>query len=147
MEAKIRYLEMIQGAIDRASDNSLRIKGFAMLLLAGTIAFAVREGSDPSAGLIPLPIALVLLIAAVSIGILDFYFVRQSDLFGILYNDAMRHSEGNVDFSMDTRPHDEVLSRRYEAATPIPLMATIFLHVSVALVVILATLPPVWLKL
>ena len=138
---------MIQGAIDGASNNSLRIKGFAMLLLAGTIAFAMRDGLDPSAGLIPLPIALVLLIAAVSIGLLDYYFVRQSDLFGILYNDVMRHSEGNVDFSMDTRLYDEVLSSRYEASAPIPLIATIFLHVSVALVVILATLPPVWLKL
>ncbi|MXY45564.1 MAG: hypothetical protein F4Y44_00995 [Chloroflexi bacterium] len=33
MEAKIRHLEMIQGAVNRSADNSL--KGFAILLLAG----------------------------------------------------------------------------------------------------------------
>ena len=85
MEAKIRHLEMIRSAIDSASGNSLRIKGFAMLLLAGAMALALRDGMEPVSGMIPLPIAVVLLVIVAILGLLDYHFTRQSDLFKILY--------------------------------------------------------------
>ena len=145
MEAKIRHLEMVRSAIDGASGNSLRIKGFAMLLLAGAIALVLRDGTDSTTGMIPLPIAVVLLVIVAILGLLDYHFTRQSDLFKILYNEAKTVSEGNVDFSMGTEKYGEQLGRRYKDYLPIPVIAAVILHVSIALVVILGILPPVWL--
>ena len=145
MEAKIRHLEMIQSAIDGASGNSLRIKGFAMLLLAGAMALVLRDGMNAVAGMIPLPIAVVLLVIVAILGLLDYHFTCQSDLYRILYNEAMTASEGNVNFSIDTEQYGVELDRRYKDYPPIPVIATVILHVSIALVVILGTLPPVWL--
>ena len=81
MEAKVRHLEMIRGAISEAAGNSLRIKGFAMLLLAGTIALMLRDGA--STFTIPVHLALILILIVAILGLLDFYFIRQSDLFRI----------------------------------------------------------------
>lgn len=90
MEAKIRHLEMICAAISEAAGNSLRIKGFAMLLLAGSLALALREG----AGVLPLPLGAIFILITVSLMVLDFYYIWQSDLFRMLYREVQERSEG-----------------------------------------------------
>ena len=139
-EAKIRHLEMIRHAIDGASGNSLRIKGFAMLLLAGALALTLREGASA----IPFPVGIILLVIIGFLGLLDYYFLREADLYRILYKAIMTRSQGNIDFSMETMQHINELDTLYKELTPFPVLATIILHGSIAIVVIFGTLPSVW---
>ena len=139
MEPKIRHLEMIRGAIDGASNNSLRIKGIAMILFAGTIAFLLRDGESTSA--IPVTLAIILFITVVILGLLDYYFVRQSDLFRILYNRVRERSENDIDFSMDAEQFGEELSSGYNVSLPVPMAVTFAFYVCASLSVIFAALP------
>ena len=130
---------MIQGAIDGASNNSLRIKGIAMILFAGTIAFLLRDSA--ATPVIPLTLSLVLLLTVFILGLLDFYFVRQSDLLRILYNRVQGCSEGNIDFSMEVEQYSEELSNLYGTKLPIPIVGTIAFYICASLSIINAALP------
>ena len=139
MEPKIRHLELIQRAITGASDNSLRIKGFAMLLFAGTIAFLLR--GDESVPAISLPLAIVLLVTIFILWLLDFYFGRQADLFKFLYNEVRTLPEVDIDFSMNAEQHTVELDYRYSNSPPIPVVATGVFYTCASLTVIFAALP------
>ncbi len=43
MEAKIHYLEMIQGIIDRMGSNSFMLKGWAITLAVGVFALSDKD--------------------------------------------------------------------------------------------------------
>ncbi len=137
-EAKIRHLEMIQGAMNRASDNSLRVKGFAMLLLAGTMALALREGASGS--VIPSPIAIVLLVIVVFLWLLDFYFIRQADLYRILYNEVRRLADDEIDFSMESGQYSEYLNSQYRERLPFLVTASSALHLGIAIIIVSSAL-------
>ena len=139
MEPKIRHLEMIQTAMNRASDNSLRIKGFAMLLLAGALALLLRDGV--SAVVISLHLAVFLWLVIVILGALDIYFIQQSDLYKILYNKVRARSEDDIDFDMQVGPYDNELNRQYEERPSFQLWASIFLYLSIFLIALAGTLP------
>ena len=130
---------MILGEMGRASDNSLRIKGIAMLLFAGTIAFLLRDGESASA--ISLPLSIVLLLTIFILGLLDAYFVRQVDLLKIMYNLVRMQSEDDVDFSMELEQHSMELRKQYNENPPIPIVTTISFYACVFLTVIIAALP------
>lgn len=130
---------MIQRAINGASDNSLRIKGIAMLLFAGTIAFLLR--GDANVPAISLPLAIVLLITIFILWLLDFYFGRQADLFKLLYNKVRTLPEEDVDFSMDSEQHTQELDSQYSSNPPIPVVATGVFYTCASLTVIFAALP------
>ena len=132
---------MIRGAIDGASGNSLRIKGFAMLLLAGTMALVLRDSLDVSAGMIPLPIAVILWLIIAILGVLDYHFIRQSDLFRILYNEVRIRSEEDIDFSMDVAQYTDHLGRQYQESPSFQVWASVFLYFNIFLVVLAGTLP------
>ena len=137
MEAKIRHLEMVRRAIDGAAGNSLRIKGFAMLLLAGTMALALRD--NVSVGVIPLPLALVLLVIVVSLWLLDFYFIRQADLYEILYNEVRKLSDDEITLSMEVEQYGDELNSRYNERLPFLVMASAALHLSIGLILVFST--------
>lgn len=42
-EAKIRYLEMIQGIINRMAGNSFALKGWAVTLISGIFVLAGKD--------------------------------------------------------------------------------------------------------
>ena len=134
----MRHLEMIRNAIDGAAGNSLRIKGFAMLLLAGAMALALRE--DVGAGLIPLPISIALLVIVVFLWLLDFYFIRQADLNRILYNEVRKLAHDEIDFSMGSGQYSEYLNSQYRERLPFLVTASSALHLSVAIIVIYSAL-------
>ena len=122
MEAKIRHLEIIRAAISEAAGNSLRIKGFAMLLLAGSLA--LRDGVSGSA----LGIGTILILVTIVLGLLDFYYNQQSDLFKILYNEVRVRGENDIDFSMEVNQYSDELYQLYKGIWPFPVAATICLY-------------------
>ena len=136
MEAKIRHLEMIQSAITQATGNSLRIKGFAMLLLVGAVALLLSG----DAGTIPVYFGFVLLALVVALAILDYYFLREADLFRILYNQVKAQSENAIDFSMDTSKFIQELNAQYTEYPTLPIVATMFFYTCALLVVFLGIL-------
>ena len=120
MEAKIRHLEMIRAAISEAAGNSLRIKGFAMLLLAGSLALTEGAGAPP--------ISAILILTTIVLWFLDFHYTKQSDLFKILYNDVQARSEDDIDFSMEVDMYSDELYRRYKENWPFPVASVFFLY-------------------
>ena len=142
MEAKIRYLEMIQSAMTGASNNSLRIKGFTMLLLAGTLALLLRNGAGTI--IIPFHLAIILILVIGFLFLLDFHFIRQSDLFKILYDRARVLSEGDIDFSMDVEHYGSELDEIYRDVPSFPLVASGILHLCLAVFVVVGTLPSIF---
>ena len=140
MEAKIRHLEMIHGAIDSASNNSLRIKGFAMLLLAGTVALLFRFGGD--AENIPFLFGLLLILIVWFLFLLDLYFIRQADMYRILYNQVRRTPAEDVDFSMEVDQLREELNDYYRYYLPFPPIASGVIHICIIVMLIVGMLPP-----
>lgn len=136
MEAKIRHLEMIQAAITQATGNSLRIKGFAMLLLVGAVALLL--GGD--AGAIPVYFGFVLLALVVVLWVLDHHFLREADLFRILYNQVQTQSDDMIDFSMDTAKFIQELNAKYTEHPTLQIVATMFFYLCALLVVLLGIL-------
>lgn len=138
MEAKIRHLEMIRSAISQATGNSLRIKGFAMLLLVGAVALLL--GGDGGGSAIPVYFGFVLLALVVALAILDYYFLREADLFRILYNQVKAQSENAIDFSMDTSKFIQELNAQYTEYPTLLIVATMFFYTCALLVVLLGIL-------
>ena len=138
MEAKIRHLEMIQGAISQSTGNSLRIKGFAMLLLVGAVALLL-SGDGGSA--IPVYFGLVLLALVVVLAILDYHFLREADMFRILYNQVQAQSDNTVDFSMDSAKYSKKLETQYTEHPPLPIVATVCFYLCGFAIVFFGTFP------
>lgn len=135
-EAKIRHLEMIRNAIDGASGNSLRIKGFALLLLAGAMALALPDGEAT----LPFILAITLCLIIGALGALDFYFILRSDLFNLMYNDVSRRAEGEIDFSMKTAQYNEQLIDLYGNHFTLQIWVSILLYYNVIVVIIASSL-------
>ncbi len=94
MENKLKYLELIQGIINRMSSNSFALKGWAVSLVAGIFALSSKDADK-----------LYFLIAYVPIIVfwgLDSYYLLQERLFRTLYNKVRKLDKEEVDFDMDT---------------------------------------------
>ena len=137
MEAKIRHLEMIRAAISEAAGNSLRIKGFAMLLLAGSLALTLREGVVA----LPLPLGTILILIMVSLMVLDFYYIWQSDLFKMLYNEVQARSEDDIDFLMEVDQYSYELYQRYKQVWPFPVIAALYLYIFIMMILVSGMFP------
>lgn len=137
-EAKIRHLEMIRNAIDGASGNSLRIKGFAMLLLAGALALTLPDGAEA----LPFIFALTLCLIIGALGTLDFYFILRSDLFRLMYNDVSGRADDEIDFSMETAQYHEQLIGSYGNRFSLQIWVSILLYYNVIVVIIASSLLP-----
>lgn len=92
MEKKIKHLELIQGVITRMTNNSFMLKGWAVTLIAGIFALAVKE-----IGNLYLWVAYIPIIA---FWFLDSYYLLQERLYRSLYKKVCQTGEDNVDFSL-----------------------------------------------
>ena len=111
-----------------------------MLLLAGTLALTLRE--DATISVIPFHIGVILLVIVSFLGLLDFYFLRQSDLYKILYNETKVKSEGDIDFAMmEVEQYGSELDTFYRNNTPFPIMATVIFYGSIAIIMLFSTFP------
>lgn len=86
------HLEMLQGVVNRLSQNSFLLKGWSVVLVSAILALAAANGRD---------FAYLALFPALVFWALDGYFLWQERLFRKLY-DEVRLGEEEPDFSMDT---------------------------------------------
>lgn len=92
---KRSHLEMIQGIINRLSQNSFLLKGWSVVLISALMALAAKDSNLIFIFLAYLP--------ALAFWHLDGYFLWQEKLFRELYNYVRRLEEENIDFSMNTK--------------------------------------------
>ncbi len=95
MDKKQAHLSMIQGIINRLSQNSFLLKGWSVVLIAGLFALAAKEGILIFVYLAYFPL--------VSFWLLDGYFLWQERLYRALFDKVRLISEEDIDFSMSTK--------------------------------------------
>ncbi len=93
MEAKLKHLEFIQGAINRLAGDSFRMKGWAVVLVSALLVLLVRERR--------VELAWIGFVPVLVFWGLDGYFLWQERLFRELYDHVRTLDESAVDFSMN----------------------------------------------
>ena len=95
MEKKLAHLKMIQGIVNRLSNNSFLLKGWSVVLVSALFALA--------AGNTKVYFIYLAYFPAIAFWVLDGYFLWQESLFRALYDHVRQTKEEEVDFSMDIR--------------------------------------------
>ncbi len=93
MDKKQSHLEMIQGVINRLSNNSFLLKGWSVILVSGLFALAAKDSNQLFIYLAYFPV--------ISFWFLDGYFLRQERLFRALFDHVRRLDQKEIDYSMD----------------------------------------------
>jgi len=92
--ARIKHLEFIQGVIGRLADNSLRLKGWSVVLVSAILVLVAMEGRAEA--------ALVGVVPVVMFWALDSYFLWKERQYRALYDQVRTLAHNDVDFNMDT---------------------------------------------
>lgn len=91
---KRSHLEMIQGVVNRLSQNSFLLKGWSVVLVSALMALAAKDSN--------IIFVLLAYFPSIAFWLLDGYFLWQEKLFRALYDKVRTHEENTIDFSMDT---------------------------------------------
>ncbi|WP_405990017.1 hypothetical protein [Streptomyces sp. NBC_00986] len=100
--------------MSRLGNNSFLVKGWALTLTAGLLAFAASSASGS--------IAATALAVLVAFWFLDGYFLYQERLFRMLYDDVRRPGSTVDPFSMDPRPYAGQVALRQSVLSPTLLL-------------------------
>ena len=128
---KIKYLEFIQGTINRLASNSFRMKGYCVVLVstlfiglalsAVALLIAFPEAFPKHTPFLLLGVREELvaggLIPVIFFWGLDGYFLWQERLFRALYDSVRVLEEDQIDFSMDVSPFKTGHPRTWPSAT------------------------------
>jgi hypothetical protein len=94
IEAKLKHLEFIQGAINRMATTSFLLKGWAITIVGGLLALTFKEINPRY-----LYISLVVLLL---FWLLDAMYLSHERNFVRLYEKVRTINDDAIDFSMDT---------------------------------------------
>jgi len=94
MEKKLAHLKMVQGIVNRLSNNSFLLKGWSVILVSALFALA--------AGGTQIYFVYLAYFPAFAFWVLDGYFLHQERLFRKLYDHIRAVDEEKIDFSMNT---------------------------------------------
>ena len=97
MSNKQAHLGMIQGVINRLSQNSFLLKGWSIALISALFALAAKDAEKA--------FIYVAYFPAACFWLLDAYFLHQERLFRRLYDHARRLQEEEIDFAMNAAAH------------------------------------------
>lgn len=101
MEKKLAHLRMLQGIVNRLSQNSFLLKGWSVVLVSALFALAASDTN--------LQFILLAYFPVFAFWILDGYFLWQERLFRALYDHVRSLQEDEIDFSMDTSDLKEIV--------------------------------------
>lgn len=93
MENKIKHVELIQGVINRMTNNSFLLKGWSVVLVSALFALSAKE--------VNLHFIYIAFFPAFAFWILDGFFLWQERLYRKLYDKVRKQNEDQIDFSMD----------------------------------------------
>ena len=131
-DRKLAHLQMIQGVVNRLSQNSFLLKGWTVVLTSGLFALAANGSEILFVYLACLPAAIFWW--------LDAYFLHQERLFRALYDQARLSDEETVDFAMDTSDVEDEVDSLASAALSKTLLAFYGVVLSTIMVVIVFSL-------
>ena len=94
MEKKLKYLEMIQGVINRMVHCSFLLKGWSVILVSGLFALAAKDANQLFVYIAYLPV--------IAFWILDGFYLYQERLYRKLYDYVRKIESSDIDFDMDT---------------------------------------------
>ncbi len=94
MENKLKHLEFIQTTINRMANNSFLLKGWAITVVGGLLAFGFKE--------LDYRYIFISLSVLFFFWILDGYYLHQEKLFRELYECTRQRKESEIDFLMKT---------------------------------------------
>ncbi len=100
MEAKIKHLEFIQITIDRMAGNSFLLKGWAITVVAGLIAFGFKD--------LDCRYIFISLSVLFFFWVLDGYYLHQEKLFRKLFELVCKKKNNEINFSMKTDKSGQV---------------------------------------
>ena len=115
MSDRVAHLQIIQGVINRLSQNSFLLKGWAVVLVSGLFALAAGSSEILFVCLAYLP--------AIAFWWLDAYYLRQERLYRALYNEMREIEDADVDFAMDTRSVADKVAPWYKVAVSPTIIA------------------------
>lgn len=95
MDAKLKHLEFVQETINRMAGNSFLLKGWAVTLVGGLLAFSFKEISEQY--------VYISLVVLFFFWLIDSYYLSRERHFIKLYERVSKKKEGDIDFSMDTK--------------------------------------------
>lgn len=123
---------MIQGVINRLSQNSFLLKGWSVVLISAMFALAANEEQILFVYLAYFP--------SISFWLLDTYFLQQERLFRKLYDFVRNLNEDEIDFAMNTEIVKNEVASFYSIALSKTLLAfhgvVIFSIVLVTIIII-----------
>ena len=90
---KEKHLEFIQNVIARMNSNSFLIKGWTITLVSALFALASIDSN--------LKLTLVSFITIPVFWILDGFYIATERRYRALYNEVIKKSESEINFSMD----------------------------------------------
>ena len=93
LEAKIRYLEMIEAIIERMANNCFQLKGWAITLVAIIGSISVKDADKR--------FIIVAIIPVVGFFFLDGYYLQQERRYKLLYKNVSLMKKKEIDFNLD----------------------------------------------
>jgi hypothetical protein len=103
MDSKLKYLEMIQGVINRMANNSFLLKGWSVILISALFALAAKDTNIYFVYLAYFP--------AIAFWSLDGFYLRQERLYRKIYDKVRTQKEEEIDFSMNTNEFKDEVQR------------------------------------
>lgn len=92
MENKREHLRLVQGVVNRMTNNSFMLKGWAVILVAGIFALAEKDADQMY--------FLVAYVPVIAFWALDSYYLLQERLYRSLYNKVRSTDIEEIDFSL-----------------------------------------------
>lgn len=92
-QLRVKYLEMIQSVVARMAGNQVTLRTWSVALGTAVIGYAAAKSGEPKA-------ALLGMLPAATIWILDGYYLALEEKFRALFDTARVVEDDNPDFSM-----------------------------------------------
>lgn len=134
MEKKMKHLEMIQGIVNRMTNNSFALKGWAVTLVAGIFALQGIETSDFR--------YVIALVPTIIFWGLDAYYLSIERAYRLLYKHVSDLDEADIDFDMDISiPVCQIDNNKFWncVKSPTELFFYLPLLILVALIILITT--------
>lgn len=101
-EELFKEIDLIQNCINRMSQNSFLIKGWALTIFAGVTAFTKGENFSN-----PVILICTTIIPFVCFWILDTFFLRTEKKYRKMYEDMLtKRKENNTEGQFELKPHN-----------------------------------------
>jgi hypothetical protein len=99
-EGRIKHMEAIQGVVARLSDNSSKVKGWAIPVAGAFLGLSLNSHE--------IRLALAALIPTIAFWVVDTYYLRSERLFRALYDQVRKRDEHVEPFFMSATSREFV---------------------------------------